>query len=285
VTSTTFVLSWPAVTNSQSYVLWINGSVFNTYTGTGLTTTGTVTPGTSGPWTLNLYAYGTGGGLLASGQSIANLFIYTNATVMPLPSSGTTGASALTLSNYSNTISGITGTLSFMNGNYTVSSSSTGAGTFPYRMFDSDGNAGSFWITNYGGNSYGQDPYSSYVYRGGINPYVYVTSVVSGAVIAGEWLQLQFPYSFLLTGHSWLGRSNYFLWIGKDYTIAGSNDGTTWTQVARIITGSVSTTNGNGTYIEPITATNYYSYYRLICTSGNDGGNWYGKKWILYGSK
>jgi hypothetical protein len=34
-------------------------------------TTGTVTPGSNGPWAISLYAYGTGGGLLASGTTAA----------------------------------------------------------------------------------------------------------------------------------------------------------------------------------------------------------------------
>jgi len=213
-------------------------------------------------------------------------YSYINLSVMPLSDTGTTGVNTKTLTSASTAIYGVTGKFAFMNGTYNASSSSKGADTVPYTMFNSDINdRNTFWITNYGGNSYGQDPYLNYVYRGGINPTVYVTTVVSGETIPGEWLQLQFPYAFMLTGHGWLSRVyNGTLWIGKNYTIAGSNDGTTWTKVLQIITDTVSTTNGNGTYIETIKAKNAYSYYRLICTSGCDGGNWFGKKWYLYGS-
>ena len=168
-----------------------------------------------------------------------------------------------------------------------ASSSSNGFGTVPYTMFNGTYTGSEFWITNFGGNSYNQNPYSSYVYVGGTSPTVYVTTTVSGVTVAGEWLQLQFPYSFVLSGHGWLGRSVSTEWIGLNYTIAGSNDGTTWTQVLqKTYTLGSQPSNGTGSYIESVTGTVAYSYYRLICTSAfNDGGtNWYGKKWYLYGS-
>ena len=43
-------------------------------------------------------------------------YSYTAGTVMPLPSTGTTGVNTRTLTSASTTISGITGTLAFMNG-------------------------------------------------------------------------------------------------------------------------------------------------------------------------
>lgn len=64
VTSTTFVLNWSAVANATSYILWINGSAYGP-----VTATGTVTPTTSGPWTLNLYAYNASNVLLATGST------------------------------------------------------------------------------------------------------------------------------------------------------------------------------------------------------------------------
>ena len=51
VTSTNFVLSWTTVANI-SYILWINGINYGA-----VTTGSTITPGTSGPWTLGLYGY------------------------------------------------------------------------------------------------------------------------------------------------------------------------------------------------------------------------------------
>ena len=72
VTSTTFVLGWSTVSSAQTYALWINGSYFATYNAPALTT-GTVTPTTSGPWTLNLYAYNASNVLLATGSTGAVL--------------------------------------------------------------------------------------------------------------------------------------------------------------------------------------------------------------------
>jgi hypothetical protein len=77
VTSTNFVLSWTAVSGASYYVLWINGSAYGT-----VTSGGTVTPSTSvGLWTLNLYAYSTTGGLLASGTTVAMFTAFSSLTV------------------------------------------------------------------------------------------------------------------------------------------------------------------------------------------------------------
>ena len=70
-TTTTFVLSWTTVANAKSHVLWINGSAFQTYGE--VTTTGTITPGVSGAWNINLYAYSATNVLLATGYSIAQI--------------------------------------------------------------------------------------------------------------------------------------------------------------------------------------------------------------------
>ena len=239
--------------------------------------------------TVTLTATLLGGSASSVSNSITTVSpaVYVNGTVMPLPSTGTTGVNTTALTSASTVISGITVTLSFMNGTYNASSSSNGAGTVPYTMFSSS--TSNFWICNYGGNSYGQNAYSNYVYQGGINPTVYVTTTVSGSTVAGEWLQLQFPYSFVLTGHGWLQRPGYsYEWIGLNYTVAGSNDGTTWTQISKkIYTLGTLPPASNGSYIETITSSTAYSYYRLICTSAmNDAGaNWYGSKWYLYGTK
>ena len=51
VTATNFVLSWTNVA-TYSYILFINGIKYGT-----VTTGSTITPGTTGPWTLGLYGY------------------------------------------------------------------------------------------------------------------------------------------------------------------------------------------------------------------------------------
>ena len=73
VTATTFVLSWTTVTNAASYVLNINGTNYGTSYGV-VTTTGTVTPGVSGPWTVTLSAYNSGSVLLAMSYLPTNSF-------------------------------------------------------------------------------------------------------------------------------------------------------------------------------------------------------------------
>ena len=306
-TTSTVVFNWSGVYNTititRSGGTPILGTLTNYPSGNGQTVvTGSATDSNLADYTTYNYtititnsagltSYAWYNGAVTSLNSISvttpSQAVYVNGTVMPLPSTGTTGANTTTLTSASTAITGITGTLSFMNGTYSASSSSNGAGTVPYTMFSSS--TSNFWICNYGGNSYGQNAYSNYVYQGGINPTVYVTTTVSGSTVAGEWLQLQFPYSFVLTGHGWLQRPGYsYEWIGLNYTVAGSNDGTTWTQVLKkIYTLGTLPPASNGSYIETITGNVAYSYYRLICTSAmNDSGaNWYGSKWYLYGTK
>ena len=64
-TSTTFVLSWTAVANATTYVMYINSVVYGT-----VTSGQTITPGYNGPWTVNVYAYNASYNVLASGYTV-----------------------------------------------------------------------------------------------------------------------------------------------------------------------------------------------------------------------
>ena len=64
LSSTTFAFTWSAVSNATTYIAYINGSAYGAVT-SGLA----VTPGFSGPWTVNIYAYSATNNLLATGYS------------------------------------------------------------------------------------------------------------------------------------------------------------------------------------------------------------------------
>ena len=64
LSSTTFAFTWSAVSNATTYIAYINGSAYGAVT-SGLA----VTPGFSGPWTVNVYAYSATNNLLATGYS------------------------------------------------------------------------------------------------------------------------------------------------------------------------------------------------------------------------
>ena len=67
-TSTTFVLSWTAVANATTYVMYINSVVYGT-----VTSGQTITPGYNGPWTVNVYAYNASYNALASGYTVLTI--------------------------------------------------------------------------------------------------------------------------------------------------------------------------------------------------------------------
>jgi hypothetical protein len=98
----------------------------------------------------------------------------------------------------------------------------------------------------------------------------YYTTTVSGSSIAGEWLQVQFPSQIWMTSYSLVGRNGVNdNRIPKIWTIAGSNDGTTWTLVdsQSLATNPTTTATGYtaGTPVNySITPTVGYTYYRMI---------------------
>ena len=62
LTTTTFAATWTAVANATTYVMYVNSSAY------GVVTSGqTITPGSSSPWQINVYAYSATNNLLASG--------------------------------------------------------------------------------------------------------------------------------------------------------------------------------------------------------------------------
>lgn len=92
-----------------------------------------------------------------------------------------------------------------------------------------------------------------------------VTTTVSGQSYAGEWLQLQMPIAIVLTQYSLTCRIyEQTTQSPRQFLIAGSNDGTTWTLVdSRSDQNSWAENNRTLTYT--VSSSNAYRYYRYIC--------------------
>ena len=105
------------------------------------------------------------------------------------------------------------------------------------------------------------------VYSGSIN------TTVNGANVAGNWLQMQYPYSFavkyyILPDASWTGP---YSWV-----LAGStNNGSTWTQVdAQTSTTAYTPGTGGINKTFNVNSSTLYSCYRIIYTAATK--NWGG---------
>jgi len=95
-----------------------------------------------------------------------------------------------------------------------------------------------------------------------------VSTTVSGSAVTGEWMQIQLPYKLLVTTYSIMtgaasGGGSYNSMFPKNYTLAGSNDGTTWTAIDSRTGYSATSANGINRFTAP-TQTVYYTYFRLI---------------------
>ena len=157
-----------------------------------------------------------------------------------------------------------------MNQNYqalfTASASSNLSMGQPYMAFDGN-EATNSWITQatagFGG-TYNQFPYnSSGVYQGATGS-VFSTTVSSVAV-AGEWIQIQCPNAIISTGF-YVAPALFS--IISSGTIAGSNNGTTWFNLA-----TISSNVSSSTVFASLGGS--YTYYRLIITSINASSNYF----------
>ena len=94
VTSTNFTLSWTAVASVSYYILWVDGSIYNTYNST--TTSVTVTPKTSRTLqALYLYAYNSSNVLLASGSTNAVIMATASVSINSGASQSTYGSNTI----------------------------------------------------------------------------------------------------------------------------------------------------------------------------------------------
>jgi hypothetical protein len=280
VTATNFTLTTTLVSEADYFVVYVNSNVAYT-SSRGLTSLSNVsiTPVSSSPWYINVYAYNSTNNLLSSG-----LIRYFSGQVLPV-ASGQSYPSALTSNTFS--ISNIDNIESFANGTYVCSSSSYSTGMLACNLFDPSG-TGTQWQayytgagTNPAGITYTQDPYNGAYRGGGSGASTFNTIINSVGTIGGDWFQVNTPFSFVLT--------SYYIATGgrtmAEYYLVGSSNGSTWYKLD-FVTGR--TTSSPIYYTISPTPTVAYKYYRIIVTVSMFGaGN--GEvanlnSWYLYGN-
>jgi hypothetical protein len=158
---------------------------------------------------------------------------------------------------------------SIVSGNYTASASSI----FDTNRLPSYAFGNNIWnASNYGMWHNATASYTSGAYTA--NTY---TTTVSGTSYAGEWLQLQAPNALQLTSFSIYPRQDSSLWSSrspKNFVIAGSNDGTTWS-LLHTATGVNDWSSADKYFVcNGPNVANKYNYFRLIVTAVNGGGSY-----------
>jgi hypothetical protein len=258
-TGSTATISFTGVTGAAYYTAFSNTGGFS---GSSTSSPITITGMTGGSYTFTVKASNASGTSLASAASSS---VY-GGQLLSLPSTGTTGASALILNSASTTISGITGSLSFMNGTYNSTGSGNLGGWNPYNLFDGS--------TGLGFHS-PDTPYDGTTgnYNGA------KSKIISGTTVFGEWMTINFPYRSTLTSYTLSARGGYDSRAPRDWSIGGSNDGVTWT----LLNTQNGITTGSNTFT--VSSAGSYSYYLLIvrgCKPGTDYMNL--GEWIIFGS-
>jgi hypothetical protein len=174
------------------------------------------------------------------------------------------------------------GTNLLRNGRYDVSASSVMNSTYrEYIPFNVASSTYNFWHSGFTGYAgYTQYPYNTsgiYV-GGGSSSYFHVTTVsINGTStsLSGEWIQIKFPNKLKLASYTInlaFGQS-WGVWNTRgyrDFTLAGSNDGSTWYSVDRRIEVS----NDAVTFKSfTVSTSSYYNYFRVIIEKiWNNGG-------------
>ena len=142
-----------------------------------------------------------------------------------------------------------------------------------YNAFNQDNSTvanNNFWTTS-------QDSYSSTngSYLGT------VSTIISGVSVLGEWLQIQLPIPIILNNYNIYTWPNVFTRGPKEFRIAGSNDGLTWTLVDSQTNITGYTTSGKSFTIS--SNTKAYTYYRLVILSNNNFNVVTIAEWELFG--
>ena len=240
-----------ALSNGTNPIATI-GAITGNGVGTPYSVTLTLTTTNSVTTTVTLTASVLGGSTSAVSNSIATLTVsYTNIT--PLSTLFT-----------SNTVTLTGQTPSFLNGTYTVSANTyRDAWWQPFYAFNNNGisSTGHAWISS---TSYSN---STYLYTGG------TTTTVSGTSIGGDWLQLQIPTAKTLSSYNISPDTpaSSFLCSVLKWTLAGSNDGSTWSLInSQDFTSNPTYWNGKTSATFTVSTTSY-AYYRLIAQASQAG--------------
>jgi hypothetical protein len=161
----------------------------------------------------------------------------------------------------------------YNSGVYIVSASSVNS---PIEMhynafnYDNSTNATTNWLT-----------ISSTAYSASTGAYIGTMSTnVSGSIVLGEWLQIQLPIPIILNNYNIYTAGTDLTRGPKEFRIAGSNDGITWTSVDYQTNVTSYTSSGKSFTISNMNA---YTYYRIIVMANNNNSLVTISEWEIYG--
>jgi hypothetical protein len=221
----------------------------------------------------NLHAVARHGAILSpASNTLSNQQTYVYAT--PIQTDGTpTYQTNSSTSTDTFTVSGAT--FSYANGSYVFSGSSADSTVHrAHRAFNNSASESHLWAcagsggTNVYSAVYSQTPYNNTtgLYQGGGSGRFWTTTV-SAVGISGEWIQVKLPYSFVAKSFQIIIRANYSARIVKTSTLAGSNDGTTWT----LLSNPAFDANVYDKTFSLESNTTAYTYYRYIVQTDYNG--------------
>ena len=147
---------------------------------------------------------------------------------------------------------------------FEATASSVRGGNIALLAFDGKNNT--TWISNYiqSGSYYPYDNNGTYIGLLTTPPVFYTTNVISVGDVSGEWIQIKFPFPFLLTRYSYDSNVNsYNRRIPREFYIVGSNDGTSW-NVVQYRNDPSETANTTSPYTYDVTSNMSYTHYRMI---------------------
>ena len=151
-------------------------------------------------------------------------------------------------------------TPSFLNGTYVMSASTTWSGYFPYHAFNTYG--GTSWLSAQTYNN------STGLYNGG------TTTTVSGTSTLGEWIQLQIPSGKTMSSYTLYQADAGLNGSPLKWTIAGSNDGSSWSLVnSQDFTSTPTYWSGKTNATFTVSSASYV-YYRFIGQAIVQNGGW-----------
>lgn len=120
----------------------------------------------------------------------------------------------------------------------------------------------------------------------------YDTSLAAGVTggvqttggVSGEWVQLQLPVAIVLTSYTLTGRESAVSSQNpKNWTLFGSNNGTTWSSIDTR-SGITSWSGQNfGTVSYSLTNSTAYNYFRLVISANQGSAGVALSEWALFG--